>query len=73
MSIKIYPKKISGNVHIIGSKSESHRALIASSLSEGKSFPSFQRKTQNGDSFRIMFPNNTFRIEGSGEIRMDTE
>ncbi len=37
MSIKLYPKKISGNVHIIGSKSESHRALIASSLSQGKS------------------------------------
>lgn len=37
MSIKITPKKLHGDVSVIGSKSYGHRALIAASLADGKS------------------------------------
>lgn len=37
MSIKITPKKLYGDVRVIGSKSYGHRALIAASLADGKS------------------------------------
>lgn len=37
MSIKVFPKSLNGHVHVIGSKSYAHRALIAASLAEGLS------------------------------------
>jgi 3-phosphoshikimate 1-carboxyvinyltransferase len=37
MSTKIIPQRLSGHVHMIGSKSYAHRALIAASLSQGVS------------------------------------
>ncbi|RRH06401.1 hypothetical protein, partial [Clostridioides difficile] len=36
-SLKIYPSKLSGDVKIPPSKSMAHRAVICSSLSNGKS------------------------------------
>lgn len=37
MSFKVFPTPLNGHIHIIGSKSYGHRALIAASLSKGTS------------------------------------
>ncbi len=37
MKIKIYPKKLKGNINCMPSKSYSHRAIIAASLAKGQS------------------------------------
>ena len=37
MKVLIRPKKLSGKIDVVPSKSYSHRAIIAASLSEGES------------------------------------